>query len=97
MVHLQIYVTENCTSCKRSRALATAIATDYPSVRVETIDIATLTNEDWPDPLFATPTWLWNGGIYCLGTPDPGLLRQRIADFIASSLTTSRQKDHHER
>ncbi|RUA17323.1 MAG: hypothetical protein DSY55_02365 [Clostridia bacterium] len=94
MVYLQVYVTKNCAFCERSRALAAAIATDFPSVHIEIIDIATLAKESWPDALFATPTWLWNGQIYCLGTPDPGLLRQRISAFISSSLTTLHPKGY---
>ena len=85
MICLQVYVQTACASCARSRALAREIAQEFHQVQVEIIEVETLAAEDWPDALFAAPTWLWNGRRYCLGTPDPDRLRGAIIRSLSQS------------
>jgi len=85
MIHLQIYVQVACATCTRSRKLATEIAKEYNQVRVEIIEIESLSADNWPSAVFATPTWLMNGRRYCLGTPDGQRLRQEIAAYLSDS------------
>jgi hypothetical protein len=85
MIRLQIYVTDACASCARSRDLAREIAREFTQVRVEIIEVAGLSPQAWPESLFATPTWLWNGRRYSLGTPDPRALRRDIILALAQS------------
>ncbi len=92
MIDLQVYVKTACASCARSRALAREIAREFQQVQVEIIEIEALAAQDWPEAVFATPTWLWNGRRYCLGTPDPVLLRNAIAHSLSQSSNTSSPK-----
>lgn len=92
MIHLQIYVQEACASCARSRQLAAMIAGEYSQIEVEIIEIESLSVDQWPDALFATPTWLLNGRRVCLGTPDPLRLRQQIDALIVTPPNASSSK-----
>ena len=82
-IALQVYVTDACAACARSRELAREIAREFRQVHVTVLEISTLPVQEWPESLFATPTWLWNGQRYCLGTPDPRALRQDITDYLS--------------
>ncbi len=92
MIHLQIYVQKACASCTRSRQLAAMIAGEYNQIEVEIIEIESLSVDQWPEVLFATPTWLLNGQRVCLGTPDPLRLRQKIDALIATPSNASSSK-----
>ena len=89
MIRLQIYVKDLCASCARSRSLAAEIAREYNQITVEIIEIESLPAEQWPEAVFATPTWLLNGRRFYLGTPDSLRLRQQIDDLIAATKTPS--------
>ena len=92
MLILQVYVQAGCRTCVRSRALAQAIAAEYPTIQVLIIPIESLSAAAWPEALFATPTWLLDGHRIGLGTPDPVRLRQQLDAAISSS--TASMKGH---
>jgi len=65
---LKIYVRENCSGCNEALHIATNIATTYPNIAIEIIDIAK-PNAVVPDNVFATPTYTLNSKIVSLGNP----------------------------
>lgn len=79
MAQIQIYYARWCSVCAHSLSLAAEIAERHPEISVELIDVATLTEENRPEAVFATPTWLWDGHLYSLGNPDPAALWQQLA------------------
>lgn len=81
MALIQIYYARWCSVCAHSLSLAAEIAERHPEINVELIDVATLSEENRPDPVFATPTWLWDGRLYSLGNPDPAELWQQLAEL----------------
>ena len=83
MALIQVYIARWCSSCAHSRHLVMEIIERYPQIDVELIDISTIAEENLPEMVFATPTWLWNGHLYCLGNPDPSKLWQRLAELSA--------------
>ena len=85
MAHIQIFVARGCRNCAHSRDLAQEIRQRYPSVQVEVFTLEEEDAADVPEIVFATPTWLWDGEIYCLGNPDPVQLWRRLADLESSS------------
>ena len=79
----------------RSQRLAVEIIERYPQIDVELIEISTIAEENLPEMVFATPTWLWNGHLYCLGNPDPAKLWQRLAELSAQQPTTIFEENSH--
>ena len=89
MALIQVYIARWCSACAHSRRLAVDIIERYPQIDVELIEISMLAEKDLPEMVFATPTWLWNGHLYCLGNPDPAKLWQRLAKLSAQQPTTT--------
>ncbi len=78
-----------------SHRLAVEVIERYPQIDVELIEISTIAEEDLPEMVFATPTWLWNGHLYCLGNPDQTKLWQRLAELSAQqSITPFKENSH---
>ena len=65
---LKIYVRESCSGCSEAHHIAANIATIYPHLAIEIIDI-TKPNAVVPDNIFATPTYTLNNKIVSLGNP----------------------------
>ncbi|MEP7199121.1 MAG: thioredoxin family protein [Chloroflexota bacterium] len=78
---LQVYVSEYCVGCVEAARLAREMAQQFPSVRVEVIDVQAL-EVVLPDNVFATPTYLWDGAVYSLGNPT----REALAAMITARL-----------
>ena len=66
---LKVFVTEHCPGCLEARNIATRVEQDYPSLRVEVIDINDA-RVPIPDAVFATPTFMLNNRVVSLGNPD---------------------------
>jgi predicted thioredoxin/glutaredoxin len=93
MAHIQIYVTKNCPLCAYASELADEIAQQHPQVGIEVIDVQGLRETDFPETVFATPTWLWDGELYSLGNPDPAELARHIASSVAIHSPTTLEDD----
>ena len=65
---LKIYVRAQCSGCNEALHIATDIATNYPDVAIEIIDIAE-PDAIVPGNVFATPTYTLNSKIVSLGNP----------------------------
>lgn len=85
MICIQVYVKPHCPLCEPSRTLAGAIAREFEAICVEIIELDSMAPAQWPDAVFATPTWMWNGQRYCLGTPDPDRLRRALTQSLSQS------------
>ncbi len=81
MTHIQVYIAHSCPMCIHSRRLVAEIFDRYPRLDIELIDVASLSEEEIPEEVFATPTWLWDGRVYSLGNPDPAQLWQQLAEL----------------
>ena len=75
MVKLQVYVTEDCWTCAESRRIVSEIASPYPQVAVELLDLEV---DDRPEHVFAVPTYVLDGRVISLGNPYREQLRQEI-------------------
>jgi hypothetical protein len=67
---LTIYVSGHCEVCRYAYDVAARIRGDFPQVAVRLVDLET-TQENVPEEVFATPTYLLNGRVWSLGNPSP--------------------------
>ena len=67
---LKIFVTEHCSGCVEALRIAAEVARDYPHLKVEVIDL-NAPEVIVPEAVFATPTYMLNNRIVCLGNPSP--------------------------
>jgi thiol-disulfide isomerase/thioredoxin len=67
---LKIFVTEHCSGCVEARRIAAEVVQNYPHLRVEVIDL-NAPEAIVPEAVFATPTYMLNQRIVCLGNPSP--------------------------
>jgi len=81
MVKLQVYINEDCWTCDESRRIVAEIAPQFPEVAVELLD---LSSTEYPENVFAVPTYVLNGHVISLGNPYRNELRQRIQDTLDS-------------
>jgi len=73
---LQVYVSDDCWSCREIRRIVTDISPQFPEVQVEMLD---LENGSQPPHVFAAPTYLLDGRVIFLGNPTREQLRLKLA------------------
>lgn len=78
-LRLELFVSRDCASCARARALAARAAAHFPALSVEVVD---LDESPVPPEIFATPTFRLEGHIVSLGTPTWESLARRIAERL---------------
>ena len=83
-MRLQIFVSQHCASCSHSLALARSVASYYPDVGVEVVDLDDPTSEK-PTAVFAVPTFLLDGRLLCVGNQEARWIKGRI-DAIRESI-----------
>lgn len=66
---LTVYVEEDCFACVGARETAERARRELVQVEVEIVDLGDSVGEA-PDAVFATPTFLLDGKVLSLGTPD---------------------------
>ncbi len=77
MMHkLQVYVAEDCWSCRETHRIVADISPQFPQVQVEMLD---LENGSQPPNVFAVPTYLLDGRVIFLGNPTREQLRLKLA------------------
>lgn len=69
MQHLELYVMQDCSTCRRAQQVAERLAEHFPTLAVRVIDLDA-TPDMIPAEVFAAPTFRFNGRIVSLGTPD---------------------------
>jgi len=97
MALIQVYIARSCSVCTHSRLLAAEISERYPQIDVELIEITTIVEQDLPEIVFATPTWLIDRHLYCLGNPEPAALWQCLIEISAQQPTTAFEENSHGR
>ena len=78
-LNLRIYVAENCPGCDKARVIASGIEQNHPEIEVELIDI-TDSRAVVPEAVFATPTYMLDDRIVCLGNPSPEQVMQWVEE-----------------
>lgn len=82
-VLVEIYVSENCFVCEYTHEVAATIRREFPTVKVQVIDIHR-TTVPIPEQVFATPTYLLNGKVWSLGNPSPEKVTQTLSELVKS-------------
>ncbi len=75
MIFLQVYVSQDCWSCRETAQIIAEVAAQFPNVRVEVLDAAVT---PFPDNVFAVPTYLLNGRVISMGNPTRQELRDKL-------------------
>lgn len=78
---VNIYVTTGCFVCQYAYEVADMMRNEFPNVQVRLIDLAD-TNEEIPDVVFATPTYLVNGRVWSLGNPSLQEAREKLQEMV---------------
>lgn len=79
---LQVYIADDCWSCRETRRIVTDVAPNFPEITVEVLAVG----ESLPEDVFAVPTYLLNGRVIFLGNPTRDELSRKLA---AASLENS--------
>ncbi len=66
MLHMQVYVKEDCWTCEETHRIIADVAPHFPNIQV---DLINLEGETRPEAVFAVPTYLLNGRVIFLGNP----------------------------
>jgi hypothetical protein len=67
-MHLEVYVTEDCSTCAEAQIIAEQAQT-IPHLRVSVIYVGKA-RQPPPDNVVAVPTYLLDGRVVSLGNPD---------------------------
>jgi alkyl hydroperoxide reductase subunit AhpF len=78
---VEIYMTENCFICEYAYEVAAWIRSRFPQVAVRMINLST-TDEEIPDAVFATPTYLLNGHVWSLGNPSLQQVTEKLQGLL---------------
>lgn len=84
-IRLDIYVAENCFVCDYTHEIARMIQRDFPQVNMRIIYV-TNTEEEIPDVVFATPTYLLNGRVWSLGNPSPQQVTEKLQSLLEEAV-----------
>jgi len=83
-VQVAIYVAPHCSNCQYAYLIADQIQTDYPQVELRIVDLSAA-DEEIPESVFATPTYLLNGRVWSLGNPS----HQQVRDTLGADGITA--------
>ena len=83
MILLQVYVSQDCWSCRETARIIADIAGQFPAVKIEMLDTAVT---PFPENVFAVPTYLLNGRVISLGNPT----REELCDQLLREQQKSR-------
>lgn len=75
MKHLQVYISENCWTCRETVRIVEEMREAFPDAEIDLLDI------DDPSRLeevFAAPTYVLDGRVISLGNPRRETLRRRL-------------------
>ena len=92
MATLNVYVTEDCMGCVESRTIVDKIRQDYPELTVNLVD---LNPNDWPEDIFAVPSYKLDGKLVSLGNPSPSSIQTWFASGnLADTQNGTNQHGH---
>lgn len=78
---LAIYISDDCPTCAETKGLARAVSERYPDLDVNLINLSH-SGVEWPEKVFAVPTYVCDDRIIFLGNPS---LKELDAYFMAVS------------
>ena len=82
---LKIFVRDDCSGCIEAQRIAAWVTQAFPQLKVELIDIGH-PHAIVPDAVFATPTYMLNSRIVCLGNPSQAEVARWATDAAWSSV-----------
>ncbi|MDA1061662.1 MAG: thioredoxin family protein [Chloroflexi bacterium] len=88
---IRAYVESGCRSCGYALELMERVRHEYPTVRVEVVDVG-VSSERLPDGVFAVPTVVLDGNVISLGTPS----WERLAEQIEATIAAAERAPSHE-
>ena len=75
MPKLDVYVAEHCWSCDETRKIVDDLRVQFPNVAISLLDVDP---QEWPEQVFAVPTYLLDGRVLSLGNPTPEMLYDKL-------------------
>ncbi|MGB1252765.1 MAG: hypothetical protein ACPG8W_19280 [Candidatus Promineifilaceae bacterium] len=75
MSKLDVYVAKHCWSCDEARKIVADLRVQFPNVTISLLDISP---QEWPEAVFAVPTYLLNGRVISLGNPTRQMLHNTL-------------------
>ena len=75
MSKLEVYVAEHCWSCSETRKIVSDLRVQFPHVAISLLDTDP---QEWPEEVFAVPTYLLDGHIISLGNPTREVLHNKL-------------------
>ena len=87
MARLTVYVTNDCMGCVESRTIVAEIKQQYPDHDIALVD---LDPSNWPDDIFAVPSYKLDDKIVSLGNPN----KHSIQTWFQSPTTQNGDTPH---
>ena len=81
-VSVRIYVAPHCANCEYSYKVAGVIQRDFPEVNLRIINMSE-PEEEVPEVVFATPTYLLNGKVWSLGNPSMEQVQETLSQHFS--------------
>ena len=80
-IQVVIYVAPHCANCQYAYKIAEQIRTEFPQVGLRIVDLSA-GNEEIPESVFATPTYLLNGRVWSLGNPSHQQVTEKLGALV---------------
>lgn len=75
MSRLDVYISDDCWSCGETRRLVARMRENFPQVDIVVFD---LQGDNWPQQVFAVPTYILDGKVISLGNPSEEMLQAKL-------------------
>ncbi len=75
MPTLNVYIRDNCWSCAEAQNIVTDMREQFPDIDIALVDVSP---EEWPNEVFAVPTYMLDGKVISLGNPTREGLQDRL-------------------
>ncbi len=75
MPKLDVYVSDECWSCRETRRLVACMREHFPYIDIAVFD---LDRDNWPQHVFAVPTYILDGKLISLGNPTEETLQATL-------------------
>lgn len=80
-IQVAIYVAPHCANCQYAYVIADQIRTEFPQVELRIVDLSA-GEEEIPESVFATPTYLLNGRVWSLGNPSHQQVSEKLGSLV---------------
>lgn len=76
MPKLDVYISDSCWSCEETPQIVADIRKQFPDIEIVLLDIDPA---EWPQEIFAVPTYVLDGKVISLGNPSRERLETKLA------------------